>query len=434
MMLELKPQRDSLMVIAPHCDDELLGCGGIIQRAVQKGIPVKVVVVTNGDGFRWAAIRNFRRPFISHRRFRKFGELRQQESVAALEKLDLGRDNIYFLGYPDRGLQPLWRDYWHQENHYFSSYTKAKTNPYQETYKPERGYTGQNLVTDLKEILFKHRPTKIFVASTHDDHTDHWAVYNFFHYALTKLKLGIAPDYQPESYQYLAHRGKWPLPQEEEMTPPQFLAAVIDDWIDYRLTTPERKGKLAAIKEYESQIKVMRKYLLSFVKDNELFIADRETTLGKSTRTEIEYKEPTADTKQRRKLPGVDLKKLQFHRQGKQLKLTINTRGEFTPRCRFEINLYLLTEQQGVLNRAVTELEVIAGRRTAEKDWQLVTEEELVVEKINLIPDEGRIIVLLTADWAEESYLFFNIVSYFKDKLVDRSAWRIIKLTNQTTI
>lgn len=430
MTLELNPESDSLMVIAPHCDDELLGCGGIIQRALQKGIPVKVVVVTNGDGFRWAAIRNFRRPFISHRRFRKFGELRQQESIAALERLGLARESIYFLGYPDRGLQHLWRDYWHHENHYFSRFTKAKTNPYQATYKPEREYTGQNLVADLKEILFKHQPTKMFVASTHDDHADHWAVYNFFHYALTKLKLGIAVDYQPKSYQYLVHRGKWPLPQEEEMALPGFLETTIDDWINYRLTTPEIKGKLAAIKEYESQIKVMRKYLLSFVKDNELFIADQERSLGKSARNKIEYREPTADTKQRRKLPGVDLQKLEFHRQAEELELTISTRGKFTARCRFRANLYLLTEQQGVLTRQITELAVTPGKKSAEQNLQLLSEEELTVEEINLVSEEGIITVLLAADVAKDSYLFFNVATYFKDKLVDRSAWRIIKLIN----
>src|SRR5450432_216242 len=38
----------SVLVIAPHADDEVLGCGGSIARATLAGIPVDVAVVTTG--------------------------------------------------------------------------------------------------------------------------------------------------------------------------------------------------------------------------------------------------------------------------------------------------------------------------------------------------------------------------------------------------
>ncbi len=38
----------SVLVIAPHPDDEVLGCGGAILRHVEAGAPVRVVVVTDG--------------------------------------------------------------------------------------------------------------------------------------------------------------------------------------------------------------------------------------------------------------------------------------------------------------------------------------------------------------------------------------------------
>ena len=50
------------LIIAPHCDDELLACGGIIQHVMENNLEVRVIFLTNGDGFRWAAIRNFKRP------------------------------------------------------------------------------------------------------------------------------------------------------------------------------------------------------------------------------------------------------------------------------------------------------------------------------------------------------------------------------------
>ena len=40
---------DRVLVMAPHPDDESLGCGGIIQTAVERHIPVRVVFFTYGD-------------------------------------------------------------------------------------------------------------------------------------------------------------------------------------------------------------------------------------------------------------------------------------------------------------------------------------------------------------------------------------------------
>ena len=41
----------SLLMIAPHCDDETLGGGGLYQAALQRGIKIRVVVATAGDGY-----------------------------------------------------------------------------------------------------------------------------------------------------------------------------------------------------------------------------------------------------------------------------------------------------------------------------------------------------------------------------------------------
>lgn len=40
-----------LMVFSPHPDDESLGAAGLIQRVLKTGGSVKVVFMTNGDGF-----------------------------------------------------------------------------------------------------------------------------------------------------------------------------------------------------------------------------------------------------------------------------------------------------------------------------------------------------------------------------------------------
>ena len=41
--------RKSVLIIAPHPDDEALGCGGLIRRMVEQGREVHVVVLTGGE-------------------------------------------------------------------------------------------------------------------------------------------------------------------------------------------------------------------------------------------------------------------------------------------------------------------------------------------------------------------------------------------------
>ena len=44
-------QNDKVLIVAPHCDDEVLGCGGTIKYLADKGIDIYLYIVTgHGDG------------------------------------------------------------------------------------------------------------------------------------------------------------------------------------------------------------------------------------------------------------------------------------------------------------------------------------------------------------------------------------------------
>jgi LmbE family N-acetylglucosaminyl deacetylase len=84
---------DGALVIAPHPDDESLGCGGLLAACAEAGRPARVVVVSDGAG--------------SHPHSRAYPHdrlvaLRQAEARAAVGEfgLDPARD-IAFLGLPD---------------------------------------------------------------------------------------------------------------------------------------------------------------------------------------------------------------------------------------------------------------------------------------------------------------------------------------------
>ena len=42
-------KEDRVLVLAPHPDDETIGCAGVIMHALKSGAKVKVVYLTNGD-------------------------------------------------------------------------------------------------------------------------------------------------------------------------------------------------------------------------------------------------------------------------------------------------------------------------------------------------------------------------------------------------
>ena len=40
---------ERVLIIAPHPDDEVIGCGGVILNYLEQGSDVTVVIVTNGE-------------------------------------------------------------------------------------------------------------------------------------------------------------------------------------------------------------------------------------------------------------------------------------------------------------------------------------------------------------------------------------------------
>src|SRR5262245_15384239 len=88
------PARARVLVFAPHPDDETLAVGGLIYRLTKSGVPVRVVFVTNGDGYPHAVIDGLGKPHPTGSDYVAFGALRQREAVAAVRKLGLGGGSV----------------------------------------------------------------------------------------------------------------------------------------------------------------------------------------------------------------------------------------------------------------------------------------------------------------------------------------------------
>ena len=111
--------RRTAMVLAPHADDETIGCGATIARKAASGTRVLVVIAADGAD-----------------------ELRRAECREACRRLGLGDDDVHFLGLPDGALAE---------------------------------HLGA-LEAAVRELLEEKRPADLLVPSRIDAHPDHRAL------------------------------------------------------------------------------------------------------------------------------------------------------------------------------------------------------------------------------------------------------------------
>lgn len=118
-----------VLIVAPHPDDETLGCGGVIARAAAGSADVQVVVMTDGSAY----------PVSPDRA--SVARVRRTEALAAMAALGVPSDRITFFDFPDGEL----------EHHRLAGAQR------------------------LSELLRRVAPQQIFVPYQKDRHPDHVA-------------------------------------------------------------------------------------------------------------------------------------------------------------------------------------------------------------------------------------------------------------------
>jgi LmbE family N-acetylglucosaminyl deacetylase len=263
---------DRVLILAPHPDDESIGTAGVIQQALSAGATVYAACYTNGDANELAFIIYEKRITFFKGEFLHMGEVRRKETIAALRFLGVDEDKISFLGYPDVGTMQIMLKFWGAVKPYRSLLTRVTNVPYDENLSPGAAYTGENILKDIKTVLTKARPTKIFVSHPLDTNGDHQSLYLVLRVALWDLEGRLR---RPEVYPYLVHWRGWPRPRrfnpESALMPPDNFAQSQVAWQKTDLSEEQIKRKHEALGLYKSQIPYNPFYLKSFARKNELF-------------------------------------------------------------------------------------------------------------------------------------------------------------------
>lgn len=263
---------DRVLILAPHPDDEVIGCSGVIQHAQKAHATVEIAYMTNGDHNEFAFIVYEKRLTFRRGEFIHMGQIRRNEAACSSKLFGVKQNSLIFLGYPDFGLFPLFSKYWKTEKPYMSLLTRISAVPYRDNFSYDSSYIAENVLRDLKKVLLTYRPTRIFVTHPADTNGDHRATYLFLQVALLDLK-GSIPE--PKVYPYLVHCEGWPKPRyfhpELSLEPPREFAGTNIRWHKLDLTEEEVYLKHKAILCHSTQTQTSAFYLLSFARKNELF-------------------------------------------------------------------------------------------------------------------------------------------------------------------
>lgn len=262
---------DRILILAPHPDDEVLGCAGIIQAAVAQKIPLKIVFLTYGDNNEWSFLLFRKHPVFYPAAVRRMGEVRHDEAVAADKLLGVDEKSLVFLGYPDFRTIQIWYAHWGQGRAPETSMlTRAHSVPYKNAFRFGAPYKGEEILKDLGTVLSDFKPTKIFVSHPGDHNGDHQALYLFLRVVLWDLFSSI----KPEVYPYLVHLQKWPKPRgrflDRRIDPPRIFRNRVF-WREHELSSGEVAEKFEAVRKHRSQYMSSPAYLASFVRRNEIF-------------------------------------------------------------------------------------------------------------------------------------------------------------------
>jgi LmbE family N-acetylglucosaminyl deacetylase len=258
---------DSVLVVAPHPDDESLCCGGLIHRAREAGARVAIVWITSGEAFRWDAMVNYHVWFPDAGVFRSLAAMRMAEARKAASSLEVPADSLFFLGYPDGNVARLMGAYFQNGLPLYSSYSQATSVFYPGSFDPGAAYQGASLAADFAAILDRVKPTLVLAPGVQDSHSDHHGT------ALLVTRVLRQRGELGKLRYWIVHGGVgWPTggfkPEAPQTVAPRGVGL---HWTVLPLDAASVAAKLEAIAAHQSQMRVMSQKMRRYVRSTELY-------------------------------------------------------------------------------------------------------------------------------------------------------------------
>jgi len=140
--------KGTIVLFAPHPDDETLGCGGFLAKKIDEGYDVFVVVLTMGEKL-FSVMLNILEDPSPH----EVCALRRDETRRAMKILGLKQENLLFLDFEDTML----------------------------------GRQQDAAIEKIVQILRERKPDEVMCTSEYEGHPDHVAAYWIVRAACNKV-------------------------------------------------------------------------------------------------------------------------------------------------------------------------------------------------------------------------------------------------------
>ncbi len=273
------PTGARVMIFVPHPDDESIAASGLIQRVLEKEGKVRVVFVTNGDGYTYAVRLRVKNAQISARDFIEFGKKRQEEAVQALCELGLQPEDSTFLGFPDDGIDNLWESYWSNLKPFISPHTLFD-RPHRKGMNRWEKYSGVSLRDEVENAIKDFSPDWVVLPDPRDYHPDHATVGVFVLDALRTIYSN--EDTLPARVlTYLVHYKDYPhapeWSKEISITGVGGYSTVSGKtladtkWMSLPLSAEEVEGKRRALVAHASQLQMLQVFFRNFLLPSEIY-------------------------------------------------------------------------------------------------------------------------------------------------------------------
>ena len=209
-----------LLVVAPHPDDETLGCGLLLQQVLAAGGQVRILLLTDGDDNPWPQRYLERRLFIDEAGRRRWGARRREEMVHALQCMGVPASALHALAWPDMGVTNRLRD----------------------------DLAGS--IASMRAAIGDFRPSLLCAPALRDSHPDHGAGH-----VLCRLALA-GQEPAPLLLTYAVHGA----------------AGTSADALRVDASPAQQQRKLAALAEHRSQLALSRRRMLRLANSPERYI------------------------------------------------------------------------------------------------------------------------------------------------------------------
>ncbi len=423
---------DRVLVVAPHPDDETIGASGVIQQAIKAGAKVKICLLTQGENNEFAFIVYEHRIVLKPKEFLRLGEVRRRETVDAMHLLGVAPEDVVSLGYPDYGTMEIFLKYWGDVKPFRSMLARVRKVPYPEALSPGAAYIGDNILADLKRVIEAYKPTMVFVTHPADVNRDHRSTYLFTRIALWDLENERKVE-PPLIYPYIIHVQAWPVPRgyHPELfldVPPGFEHSNIN-WIKQPLGPFEIGKKYDAILEYPSQIKYAPRYLVTFVRQNELFGDFPMVTLVKqlASDTELVWSDVSTLKKPKNRIKSDADNHFAgtfYARQGNYLVVKLKLRRSMDKE--FGISVYLMGYNRTIPFAQMPKISLIFGINgfhVKDKKKTISSKEIIFIEK-----DKELIFKVPLALLGNPERILSSAKTALYDLTLDETAWRTLEL------